>query len=138
MKKNPLNFDVFFLYYTSYIQVTQAKFCTKFCSISIFWEDFSSYFTHAKVCTKLCSNSIFGRIFFLCYTSQSLHKIRGVTNFCANIRFFLLVYTWFSNDSASLHCLMIQGLLQSIWTEGCSGRSSNPGPALAILVLWYK
>ena len=26
-----------------------------------------------------------------------------------------------------------QGLLEFIWTEGCLGRSSNPGPALAIL-----
>ena len=29
----------------------------------------------------------------------------------------------------------IQGLLEFIWTEGCSGRSLNPGPALAILVV---
>ena len=31
--------------------------------------------------------------------------------------------------------LIIQGLLAFIWTEGYSGRSSNPGLALAILVL---
>ena len=32
-------------------------------------------------------------------------------------------------------CLLLfaQGLLEFIWTEGCSGRSSNPGPTLAIL-----
>jgi hypothetical protein len=29
----------------------------------------------------------------------------------------------------------MQGLLEFIWTEGCSGQSSNPGPAMAILVL---
>ena len=28
-----------------------------------------------------------------------------------------------------------QGLLEFIWTEGCSDQSSNPGRALAILVL---
>ena len=32
----------------------------------------------------------------------------------------------------------MQGLLEFIWTEGYSGRSSNPDLALAILVLWYK
>ena len=31
-----------------------------------------------------------------------------------------------------------QGLLEFIWTQECSSRSSNPGPALAILTLWYK
>ena len=31
-----------------------------------------------------------------------------------------------------------QGLLEFIWTEGYSGQSSNPGLALAILVLWSK
>jgi hypothetical protein len=30
---------------------------------------------------------------------------------------------------------LIQGLLEFIWTEECSNRSSNPDPALAILVL---
>ena len=38
-----------------------------------------------------------------------------VTYFCANIRFFLLVYTWFSNivnDSASLHRLIT---LSTFW-----------------------
>jgi len=29
---------------------------------------------------------------------------------------------------------ILQGLLEFIWTEGCSGQSSNPGPALAIFV----
>ena len=33
---------------------------------------------------------------------------------------------------------VVQGLLEFIWTEGCSGWSSNPGPALAILVLWCR
>ena len=31
--------------------------------------------------------------------------------------------------------VIVQGLLKFIWTEGYSGRSSNPGLALAILVL---
>ena len=35
-------------------------------------------------------------------------------------------------------CVSSQGPLEFIWTEGCFGRSSNPGPALAILLLWYK
>jgi hypothetical protein len=29
----------------------------------------------------------------------------------------------------------MQGLLEFIWMEGCSGQSSNPGLALVILVL---
>ena len=34
---------------------------------------------------------------------------------------------------SEIHILM-QGLLEFIWTEECSGQSSNPGIALAILV----
>ena len=41
----------------------------------------------------------------------------------------------FGNDSPRLPLEVNQGLLEFIWTEGCSGRSSNQGPALAILVL---
>ena len=36
------------------------------------------------------------------------------------------------------HAMPGQGLLEFIWTEGCLGRSSKPGTALAILVLLYK
>ena len=38
-------------------------------------------------------------------------------------------------EIAILFASFIQGLLEFIWTEGCSDRSSNPGPALNILVL---
>ena len=31
-----------------------------------------------------------------------------------------------------------QGLLEFIWMEGCSGRSTNPGPALAYLKCFQK
>ena len=34
-----------------------------------------------------------------------------------------------------LFYIVLQGLLEFIWTEGYSGGSSNPGLALAILVL---
>ena len=33
---------------------------------------------------------------------------------------------------------IMQGLLEFISTGGCSGRSSYPGPALTILLMWQK
>ena len=41
----------------------------------------------------------------------------------------------FNVNKHNFYDLIIQGLLEFNLTEECSGRSSNPGPALAILVL---
>ena len=50
-----------------------------------------------------------------------------------------MTWTFLSMRICNLETVVfIQGLLEFIWTKVCSGQSSNPGPALAILVLWYK
>ena len=68
------------------------------------------------------------------------YKNLYIASFCNSVTFsFLLcisfLFMYFAISVLLIH--IIQGLLEFIWTERCYGRSSDAGPALAILLLWY-
>ena len=54
------------------------------------------------------------------------------------ISMFPTPWLWIDYCMVLAPMVYIQGLLEFIWTGGCSGWTSYPGPALAILPLWYK
>ena len=64
-------------------------------------------------------------------SSFSVHEVQkiGIDNL------FEILMWKLCKSFVTRKCAFSQGLLEFIWTEGCSGQSSNPGPALTILVL---
>ena len=112
-------FSVFFLFHTCvYFSTLLASSCL-----------------HLQLCLAV-------RYFRILLLLSEKHNKKQVC-LCKRIAkvFQLPLKEWPLNEGKTFKCKVnttSQKLLEFIWMEGYLGRSSNPSPALAISVLWYK